>query len=488
MPAFKEVQFRLLQLKVEDGTWLEKIGKEDKRYTWVITVQGKFYEIVATHNKAVLSSVRHTVTVSGPVDKREDLDGAGAAPETVYPKDHSRQGKLTSDFEYPIIFSDKLKSLNVPRFYEFRRARAGPELWYLGTLKKELPLADGDEFPTFEASVLMPNSDGLLQEVQKKGVAMRDIREAKTKAPLQVQKRAIWLKLSHEDPMRCLQLSLDQKEDLTKQFIASSPANPKDTDKITITVDKHRHNCSCDRGHYYFKRFMSNDCFKFMDDKPPKETWRTAYWSFRVGPKTTHKVLVHRERVANNDHLIQVFVDEKEIFSGSEIDAAPQNEESVPGLFTINFMLVGKTELLFKVFPTNSEGVVVAGKEQQTKPQPRPYELKCRIEASSAHIDGALLFINDKEWNNLQPVDMTDDGKEPEWHTTLLELQHQYQLNVPFHVDERASTGVFMWAEWVQSKFSCCDPKDDAKSTEDVRDSADPKKDEKTRVEDKPKS
>lgn len=443
-----EVDFRVLRFTCHDSTFLASIGKHCRELTWLVEVGGtpQPLDVHVMVDKQVMMSPEVHIACNGNQVFPAEKGGATTTPT---------KAKLREDFAWKWPFRGLIRGIGLREHFEVRPESSVGEHWYLATITEQRD--DG----YFKATVLMPDFQGGVREVDFPAVHARNVRETFTKAPLVVPQCSLVLWVPVEDPLHAtLLVERDYPgstpELITHFFARSTPRPPKGLggppapeQKVRFQVSKDRRVVTCSLGYHALNHFLSGEVRTVAKETEGKLK-RT--WVIEVGPFGRHEI--HVEKTKEKSKVVTLTVDGEILCESSaeDIDCHEHDRWECP------FRLQGQRYLEWQVYETNADGDVqdtVGVVLQRTT-----YKHQCCVTVGE-NVAEAKLFIDGREFRDLP--DTLEIHKELPLECAPEALLASFGLVAPYKVDPNAPAGLRARAAAAGgslgaslSLFSCC--------------------------------
>eukprot|EP00928_Gymnodinium_smaydae_P055436 TRINITY_DN3898_c0_g2_i1.p1 TRINITY_DN3898_c0_g2~~TRINITY_DN3898_c0_g2_i1.p1 ORF type:complete len:507 (-),score=58.47 TRINITY_DN3898_c0_g2_i1:2102-3571(-) len=393
-----------------------KFRPRTKTLSWRVQVPGLEQELdvrVRVHAAGLVFGPEVNVTVGN---------------SQLFPLDKTRQRyQLGEDFEHSWTVYATLRDLSEPykeSFYEVK-PDASLDTWYPATLTSQR--GDG----TFEAWVTMPNVVGIPRPYFFPAVCICDIREARTKKPLQIDQKTLVLRVPSDDPMTA---SLTVEGD-KPEVAALARWTPFASDAVTVSpslqlnVSKYRTHISSSVGHSVLSHFLSGEVRNVsQEDRRLRKSW-----TIEVGPGILHTIEIKRDHWPSN--VVTLKVDGKVMVRSSTENIGCSNDA-----WHCDFQLVGERHLMFDMNEVTRFGNTLDSRN--TVQVPLPFSHSCcvfvRRDNLKFDIPSAILTIDGKEFTEL-PFTKNLPSEAPLVDISWEVFKLRYGLDIPHKVRFDAS-------------------------------------------------
>jgi len=315
-------------------------------------------------------------------------------------------------------------------FYEAQPGYAsGP--WFLATILKQLPGG------IFEAVLTLPGPGGV-REVTVPGLTPEQLREAKSKKPLEVpRERELRLHVPCRDPLQA-SLRISGAEGLEScwshlAIFSPSPTRVGETLQpflrtVDLQVSKDRHRVRASVGGSHLKLFLTDEVRAVTRD-PYGEL---CLWTLRVGPLTEHTIEV--ERWGEQSRTILLKVDGEPIVTCSAKNLQRQDQD-----YSLKFVIYRATCTIYHVYETNRAGDRLDSTGSVKEKRPFFHHCEVRI-PQRGDIRGSKLLVDGRDFAEL-PRYVKSYGQEASIVVDAETLRTQFGLLIPHKVNQSAPSG-----------------------------------------------
>eukprot|EP00408_Alexandrium_pacificum_P017999 CAMPEP_0171198198 /NCGR_PEP_ID=MMETSP0790-20130122/22807_1 /TAXON_ID=2925 /ORGANISM="Alexandrium catenella, Strain OF101" /LENGTH=516 /DNA_ID=CAMNT_0011663471 /DNA_START=125 /DNA_END=1672 /DNA_ORIENTATION=- len=442
----------VLEYSCRDDSAFIAMGKHLKEVRWKVAALG-----------------RQPMEIKLNVEKQPMFDpdvGILCDGQKLYPAGAGDRGKMKDDFEYKWPFRGEAKHLSKPNFWEVRPKTMGDN-WFPATSVAQKK--DG----SFEAVVWLPDGQGSAKQIALPSVEKVDIREARTKQPLDIPYRTVVLAVPKSDPVQETTLTLTDEvlsETITHYFARPTPAPRPEMESlpgpsgVTFALSQDRKSMTSQVSHSVLSSYMSQE---------PRSVEATAHskakmsWRFRIGPYAEHTVLIEKKLVGHTAQSTQIMssalggmkqvtdlaemgllqqsktvclsVDGKALVEAAAEDFDADCPEAASAAWSCKFRFIGERSAKFLVYETNGSGMtldttdLVEGlREDQIK-----ISKVCTVCIPDlTDLSTAALCIDGAGFNTMRPHE--PPAAEPPLAGDPQVLEMQYNIKAPYKIRDVA--------------------------------------------------
>jgi len=457
-----ELDMMVLEFSCKDDSKFAGMGKQTKELLWKVAALGTPpVEIRAHFEKQPMFSPEVFVEA----DRKKLFPPGG------------EMGKLSEDFMQKWSFRGQAKNLDQRGFWEVRPKAMGDNWFPASAVRQRV---DG----LFEAMVWLPDNAGGAKEIVLPEVEKQDLREARTKAQVEVPVRSVILRVPKADPMGTVGFTLlDGVEEEPITYSMARPTPPPlegcpeslpGSRALQMELSADRKTVTTDASHEQLASYMAMEVRSMGFSA---ETKIKAAWKIALGPFAEHTISIEKKvsgagaqllsgggnllgsnmkqvtdmaetGLLQKSEIVCLMVDGKVLVEGSSSDFdADWETAECPNIageseWLCRFRLVGERSVMFKVFETNEQGTTLdtTGRVEGLREDQRPIGKVCTVavkelgdlKTATLDIDGTP-FTNLREFAPLGRTPITGDSE-------VLALQYGIQL--PKKVRDIAPLGI----------------------------------------------
>lgn len=403
------------------------------------------------------------------VEKQPMLDpdvGVLCNGQKLYPAGAGDRGKMKEDFEYKWPFRGEAVDLAKPNFWEVRPKTMGDHWFPAASIAQR---KDG----LFEAVVWLPDGQGGAKQIALPSVEKADIREERTKQPLDIPYRTVVLSVPKSDPVQETTLTLTDEvlsETVTHYFARPTPAPRPDTESlpgpgaINVALSQDRRMMTTDVSHSVLASYMSQE---------PRSVEVTAHskakmsWHFRLGPYADHTVVLEKKLVGHTAQSSQMMssalggmkqvtdlaemgllqqsktvclsVDGKVLVEAAAEDFDAGCPEATSAAWACKFRLVGERSVKFLVYETNGSGMTLDTTdlvEGLRKDQIKISKVCTVCVADLTDLSTASLCVDGVSFDNMKAFSPPAGEQPLSGDPQVLEMQ--YNIKAPYKIRDVA--------------------------------------------------
>lgn len=458
-----ELDLMVLGFSCRDDSKFAAVGKQSRELTWKVAPLGATpVEIRCNFEKQPMFSPEVAVTADG---------------KKLFPPG-GEKSKLAEDFAQKWSFRGQAKNLDKKDFWEVRPKTMGDN-WFPATAVRQR--GDG----MFEAVVWLPDANGGVKQIVLPEVEKQDIREVRTKAPIDVPVRSVFLRVPKADPMADTSFTLwegigVEEEPVTYSFARPTPApapssmeSLPSTKVIRMELSRDRKVLNTSASHDLLASYMRMDARAVSFDAKTKTK---VSWKIMLGPYADHTISIEKKAVGagaeilsgssgllsgmkqvsemaetgllQQSEVVSLAVDGKVLVEGSSSDFdADWETPECPNIageseWLCRFRFSGERSIMCNVSETNEQGTTLDTTDvvESLRDDQRPISKVCTVAikeladltTASFDIDG-VLFSNLREFTPLEGAPISCDPQV---------LAMQYGIQAPTKVRDIAPLGI----------------------------------------------
>mmetsp|Transcript_69337 Transcript_69337/g.206474 ORF Transcript_69337/g.206474 Transcript_69337/m.206474 type:complete len:524 (-) Transcript_69337:36-1607(-) len=387
--------------------------------------------------------------------------------QKLYPVGGAERGKLKGDFEYKWPFRGEAQNLDKPNFWEVRPKTMGDNWFPVSSIQQR---KDGH----FDVLVWLPDGKGGAKQIALGSVEKADIREEKTKQPLEIPNRTVVLSVPKADPLQQATLTLTDevlRETVTHYFARPTPPPGPGAESlpapsgIQIALSQDRRNLTTNVSSSVLAGYMTSD---------PRSVEASAQgttkmsWKFRLGPYAEHTLLLEKKLVGQSAQLMSsagtsmlsgmrqvadiaetgllqqsklvcLSVDGRVLVEAAAEDFDADCPEAASAAWACKFRFIGERSVKFLVYETNGSGMTLDTTslvEGLRKDQIKISKVCTLCIADLADLSTSSLFIDGVSFNELKPY--AEPTSEPALSGDPQVLEMQYDIRAPYKIRDVA--------------------------------------------------